>query len=326
MNRRSVPALQRFAIAAVIAAAAVGAHAQTIDLEPPGERDFILDRAGMIRPEDAESIRAICDTLLTDQAIPIIVVTIESMARYGGQGMSIETFAYELFNQWGIGHESVNDVAWNRGVLLLVSRDDRKARIELGADWGRHWDGHCQHIMDTQIIPQFKAGDFGEGTVRGVAALSQMAALGPLADPPGSEASPFFGTVWKIVKFMHSPFPKAMVKFFLILSVVFIILGLALPQSRKQMFIIAITFIGISIFLWITLLIFLIIAILKSESGSWWRVYKDDEDQMTEEQRKVRRIHRLGGDWGGYGGGGGFSGGGGFGGGCSGGGGASGGW
>lgn len=190
MNRRSVPALQRFAIAAVIAAAAVGAHAQTIDLEPPGERDFILDRAGMIRPEDAESIRAICDTLLTDQAIPIIVVTIESMARYGGQGMSIETFAYELFNQWGIGHESVNDVAWNRGVLLLVSRDDRKARIELGATWGRDADPWCQRIMDEQIIPNFRDGRFSAGIHAGVVALDKLSRNEPLPEAArGSRSS-----------------------------------------------------------------------------------------------------------------------------------------
>lgn len=167
-------------LSAVVAAFAATAGGQTIGLEPPGDRDFIVDRAGMIRPQDAEAIRGICDQLLTDQAIPIIVVTIESMVRYGGQGMAIETFARELFNQWGIGHESVNGVPWNRGILLLVSRDDRKARIELGATWGREADPYCRQIMDEQIIPNFKDGKFSAGILAGVNALDKLSRSEPL--------------------------------------------------------------------------------------------------------------------------------------------------
>lgn len=176
-----------FILAACLAYAS--AHAQTINLDPPGDRDFILDRAGMIRPQDAESIRAICDQLLSDQVIPIIVVTIESMARYGGQGMSIETFAYELFNQWEIGYESVNGVAWNRGILLLISRDDRKARIELGATWGRDADKYCQQIMDEQIIPNFKDGRFSQGILAGVVALDKLSRNEPLPEAARSSSS-----------------------------------------------------------------------------------------------------------------------------------------
>jgi uncharacterized protein len=74
----------------------------------------------------------VCDELLTDKATPIIVVTIESMANHGGADMRIETFATLLFNQWQIGHESIGEEYWNTGILLLVSKGDRKARIELG--------------------------------------------------------------------------------------------------------------------------------------------------------------------------------------------------
>lgn len=173
----------------LVAGAASVAGAQAINLEPPGERDFILDRAGLIRPQDAESIRAICDKLLTEQVIPIIVVTIESMAQYGGQGMNIEKFAYELFNQWGIGYESVNGVAWNRGVLLLISRDDRKARIELGATWGRGADTYCQQVLDEQIIPNFKDGRFSQGILAGVVALDKLARNEPLPKAAQSKSS-----------------------------------------------------------------------------------------------------------------------------------------
>ena len=145
-----------------------------IDLEWPGDREFIRDLAGMLDPVAKERIRELCDSLLTDKATPIIVITVESMAKHGGKGMRIETFATLLFDQWGIGHASFGNKKWNTGILLLVSRDDRKARIELGGGWGRREDGLCQQIMDEHIIYHFKQGKFSEGIEAGVIALDKM--------------------------------------------------------------------------------------------------------------------------------------------------------
>ncbi|MFK5923951.1 MAG: TPM domain-containing protein [Verrucomicrobiota bacterium] len=152
----------------------VPAFASGIELDPPGERDFINDRADMLDPVSLSTIKPICDRLLSDKAIPIIIVTIESMAKYGGDNMSIEAFAAELFDQWQIGHKNLGENYWNTGILLLVSKNDRKARIELGAGWGRSEDALCRQIMDQQIIPQFKKGNFSTGIVAGVKALDKM--------------------------------------------------------------------------------------------------------------------------------------------------------
>ena len=153
---------------------AAGWGQERLSLEPPGQREFIRDLAGMVPAQEAALIRQVCDQLLTQKATPVIVVTIESMAKYGGGDMSIESFAMLLFNQWGIGHEKRDGNAWNRGILLLVSRDDRKARIELGAEWGHGKDGLCRKIMDEQIIPRFKRGDYSSGILAGVSALDKM--------------------------------------------------------------------------------------------------------------------------------------------------------
>lgn len=150
-------------------------HALELTLEPPGDREFVRDLAGMIDEPTKKQIQEICDKLLTDKATPIIVVTIDSMAKYGGADMRIETFATILFNQWQIGHAKLNDQDWNTGILLLVSKDDRKARIELGAGWGREDDAKCREIMDDYIIPHFKQGQFSQGILAGVEALDKMA-------------------------------------------------------------------------------------------------------------------------------------------------------
>ncbi len=159
------------------------ATAQLTNLNPPGDRDFILDNANMLDTTTTEEIRAAADQLLTDTAIPIIIVTIDSMAAHGGANMRIETFATILFDQWKIGHPEINNTSWNRGILLLISKQDRKARIELGADWARDYDPLCQQIMDEQIIPHFKMDNFPAGILAGVNALDNMARGIPLPEP-----------------------------------------------------------------------------------------------------------------------------------------------
>ena len=154
------------------------AHAQMpgqIDLERPGDREFVLDTANMISDAEEQKIKQLADKLLTDKAAPIIVVTIESMAQHGGAGLRIETFARLLFDQWGIGPAKLGDTQWNYGILLLVSQQDRKARIELGAGWKREKDAVAQKIMDSIIIPRFKSGNFSGGIVAGVEGLDKMA-------------------------------------------------------------------------------------------------------------------------------------------------------
>lgn len=163
-----------FAAAVVFLFSAVPASALELTVDRPGDREFVRDLANMIDPADEDRIQQICDKLLTDKATPIIVVTIESMAKHGGNDLRIETFATLLFDQWQVGLKKLGNQEWNTGILLLVSRDDRKARIELGAGWGRTEDALCQQIMDGHIIPQFKQGQFSAGITVGVEALDKM--------------------------------------------------------------------------------------------------------------------------------------------------------
>ncbi|MEX2175503.1 MAG: TPM domain-containing protein [Pirellulaceae bacterium] len=146
-----------------------------IDLQRPGPREFIVDRAGLLSSTDRDQILKTSDKLLTDKATPIIVVTIDSMAEHGGAGMRIETFATLLFDQWQIGQAKLGDTTWNTGILLLVSKNDRKARIELGGYWRHDQDALAERIMNEQIVPRFKQGDFSGGIAAGVEALAAMA-------------------------------------------------------------------------------------------------------------------------------------------------------
>ena len=71
-----------------------------------------------------------------------------------------------LFNAYGIGNLPQND-----GVLLLIARNDRKARIELGAGYNPAEDRDAANIMNSDIVPRFKQGAYAEGITDGVRAI-----------------------------------------------------------------------------------------------------------------------------------------------------------
>jgi uncharacterized membrane protein YgcG len=152
------------------------AAALPIRLDQPKDGEFVRDQADMINPADEAAVAQAAQRALSESDVPIIVVTIPSMAAAGGEGLRIETFATILFDQWGIGKP---ESGFNNGILLLVSRDDRKARIELGSDWRRAHDAQATRIMETRIIPRFKQGQFSRGIVEGVEALAEMARQNP---------------------------------------------------------------------------------------------------------------------------------------------------
>ena len=112
----------------------------------------------MINAEDQSAIKATADKLLTDVGVPIVVVTIESLGRYGASGWPIEGYASSLFDAWGIGRQDRN-----YGILLLVSKGDRKVRIEFGRGYSRDRDARATRIISSQIIPKFRQGDFSGG-------------------------------------------------------------------------------------------------------------------------------------------------------------------
>ncbi len=133
-----------------------------------GPQDFIADTADLITAEDEAKIRATCTTLLAQQHTPLIVVTINSMGDYGARNWPIERYAMNLFDEWGIGHADRN-----AGVLLLVSKNDRKVRIEMGAAFTHARDVAAAGVINGTIVPQFKSGNFSKGIQQGVDAIAK---------------------------------------------------------------------------------------------------------------------------------------------------------
>ena len=170
-----------FALALTVSVA-FSADIPPVPADAAGNGDFIHDFAGMLSSQEMNQIGEHQQVAMEQHNTPIIVVTIRRMADYNHSG-GIETFAKQWFNAWKIGTLDRESGA-NLGALLLVSAGDRKARIELGADWGRKQDAYCLQVMNGRIVPSFKQGDFAGGITNGVISLKDMAAIGPDGSPP----------------------------------------------------------------------------------------------------------------------------------------------
>ncbi len=136
----------------------------------PESEHFYVDEAGLIDELTGPKVDAIASLLLEQERVPLFVVTIPNLTHYGATSGGIERYTRSLFDRWGIGWKDRN-----YGVLLLISRGDRKARIELGADWKGQHDAQAKLIMDELIVPAFKRGDYANGILDGVRGLDAMA-------------------------------------------------------------------------------------------------------------------------------------------------------
>ena len=128
---------------------------------------YVTDHAGLLSPREMERIQRLLWQAESQTGTEIIVVIISSRRDYPGvEASSIEAFARRLFDAYGVGNLPAND-----GVLLLVAHQDREARIELGAGYGRRREAEARRIMDRTIVPHFRQGEYAKGIDRGVQAL-----------------------------------------------------------------------------------------------------------------------------------------------------------
>lgn len=121
----------------------------------------------------------------------IVVVTLVDL-----QGATIEEYGSRLAKAWAIGQKDKHN-----GVLLIVSRDSRKVRIEAGSGLrDRLGEAQSSMIISMLVTPQFREGNFAEGIELGAQAI--VMALGghvPDGPEPASDslyAGPPASTLW----------------------------------------------------------------------------------------------------------------------------------
>jgi uncharacterized protein len=152
----------------------VFALAAQAELKFPQLTGRVVDNAQMIEPSVREQLTQQLQAHEKATGEQLVVVTVPDL-----QGTDIADFGYQLGRYWGIGQKDKNT-----GALLIVARDDRKLRIEVGYGLeDRLTDAQSSVIINQVITPAFKTGNFSKGISDGVAAMLVVLGGNPLDEP-----------------------------------------------------------------------------------------------------------------------------------------------
>src|SRR5688572_25930609 len=138
----------------------------------------VEDRAGSLTPAQVREATAISTALQQSDSTQIALLVVGTTG-----GRDIADYALEAFRTNGIGQAGKNN-----GVLIVVAVNDRKVRIEVGTGLeGRLPDALASRIIRDEMVPRFKAGDYGGGAIAGMKAAS-AAVKGEYKGSPASSA------------------------------------------------------------------------------------------------------------------------------------------
>jgi len=140
---------------------------------PPLERP-IIDQTESLANEDIDRIAQLINVERQKKSFQIGVLMIPTL----GSDDSLEEYSLKVARQWGIG-----DKKKSNGVLLLIAKNDRKMRIEVGNGMeGSLTDARASQIIRNTIAPKFRSGDYAGGVEAGVKRIIDAAEGRNLSD------------------------------------------------------------------------------------------------------------------------------------------------
>ncbi|MGB3005476.1 MAG: TPM domain-containing protein [Chitinophagaceae bacterium] len=146
----------------------VCAFAQIDKIVPakPNPPKLVNDFTGTLTPQQIEELErklVMYDDSTSNQITTVIIPT---TGDYG-----VDEVALQILRQWGVGNKDINN-----GIVLLVAKNDRKIRIEVGYGLeGVIPDVTAKSIIENEITPNFKAGNYYRGLDEGVDAIIKAA-------------------------------------------------------------------------------------------------------------------------------------------------------
>jgi uncharacterized protein len=131
-------------------------------LEVPPLKGRVNDYARILSPATANQLEAVLQRFETEESTQIVLLTVPSL-----EGDSLELFSLRVVEAWKLGQAKLDN-----GALLLVAKNDRKLRIEVGYGLeGKLTDLTSGRIIRNIITPRFKEGNYDQGVVNGLAAM-----------------------------------------------------------------------------------------------------------------------------------------------------------
>lgn len=166
--------LKAWVVSAAFAALAPFGVALSLEVPKAPSLDRpIVDQSSTLTPSQIDSLAEQIKTSRQQKDYQMGVLVIKSL-----EGEAIEDYSIKVAREWGIGTSDKNN-----GVLLLVAKEDRRLRIEVGRGLeGDLTDAETGRIIRNTISPQFKKGDYYTGISQGVQNIAAQVEGRPEAD------------------------------------------------------------------------------------------------------------------------------------------------
>lgn len=137
---------------------------QELQKVPPLD-NRVVDLAGLLSEGEKSLLSSQLQALEESKGSQLVVLTIGTT-----EPETIEQFSIRIVDQWKLGRADVDD-----GVLLVIAKNDRKVRIEVGYGLeGAIPDIYAKRIISNIIIPHFRDGDYPLGIEEGVEAIISL--------------------------------------------------------------------------------------------------------------------------------------------------------
>jgi uncharacterized protein len=135
------------------------AFAAFADVAVPPLSGRVVDQTGTLSSDTIASLTQTLRGLELRKGSQVAVLIVPTT-----QPETIEQYSIRVAEAWKIGRKKIDD-----GALLVVAKDDRKLRIEVGYGLeGALTDVTSKRIIDEIITPRFRSGDFSGGISEGV--------------------------------------------------------------------------------------------------------------------------------------------------------------
>jgi hypothetical protein len=135
----------------------------------------VVDQTGTLSSDEIDSLAKKIRDFEARKGSQISVLIVPTT-----QPEEIEQYSIRVAEAWKIGRNKIDD-----GAILLVAKNDRKLRIEVGYGLeGALTDVTTRRIIDEIITPRFRNGDFAGGISAGVDRIISVIDGEPLPPPP----------------------------------------------------------------------------------------------------------------------------------------------
>jgi len=146
------------------------AEGQEFPVKPNPPR-LVNDFAGMLAPHEVDALEQKLVAYNDSTSTQIAVVTVSDL-----YGYAISDYSQRLAEKWGIGQKGLNN-----GILILIkpkTSESSRGEVFIAPGYGLEGvvpDLACAQIIDNEILPEFRQGNYYQGLDNATTTLMRLA-------------------------------------------------------------------------------------------------------------------------------------------------------